>query len=434
MARLLRSLQRLLGNSSPAVSIPPPSPSATRLRSIDTDFSIIKEGDQVLLHTKQPTLTKPLKKGGKTSLRRGHLEHDRAIGSRVWDAVQAHKGPDVRLSLPTLEEYVTLTPRLVTPIYAHDANLIVSLLDIHTNPTAANDTQPPIEILESGTGHGSLTLHLARALHAANTTPPPRPAGSQIQYVAGRNRSPTEKATPETEPEVSTATDPSQKEWDEWRTERGAIIHTVDVSSKFAKLAEKNVLGFRRGIYSGTVDFYVGAVEEWIKSQVAQRTKPAEPVKPFLTYAILDMPSAHERIPLVKDIIHRDGKLIVFAPSITQIGDCVRMIQKMNRPFVLDRVVELGSGLTSGRNWDVRLAVKKSGSDPSTWESATEGEEAVPAEDEASDSEPIASVEPAAPSAAFDESNAVMVCRPKVGLRTMVGGFVGVWRRIEDHP
>lgn len=277
-------------------------------------------------------------------------------------------------------------------------------------------------------------MHLARALHAANTTPPPRPVGSQIQYVAGRNRSPTEQAAPDKEPETSTETDPLQQEWDAWRTERGAIIHTVDVSSKFAKLAEKNVLGFRRGIYSGTVDFYVGAVEEWIKAQVAQRTKPAEPVKPFLTYAILDMPSAHERIPLVKDIIHRDGKLIVFAPSITQIGDCVRMVQKMNRPFVLDRVVELGSGLTSGRNWDVRLAVKKSGSDPSTWESATEGEEAAPAEDEASDSKPIASLERSAPSPVFDESNAVMVCRPKVGLRTMGGGFVGVWRRIEDHP
>ncbi|KAJ5637989.1 hypothetical protein N7490_007868 [Penicillium lividum] len=430
MARLLRSLQRLLANPSPATSITPPGPSVARARSIDTNFSIIKEGDQVLLHTKQPSLTKPLQKGGKTNLRRGHLEHDRAIGSRVWDAVQAQKGPEVRLSLPTLEEYVTLTPRLVTPIYAHDANLIVSLLDIHTNPTASNDTQPPIEILESGTGHGSLTLHLARALHAANTTPPQRPTSSQIQYVAGRNRSPTESGIPDTDQQPSTENDPVQQEWDAWRTERGAIIHTVDVSSKFAKLAEKNVKGFRRGIYSGTVDFYVGAVEEWINAQVALRTKPGEQVKPFLSYAILDMPSAHERIPLVKDIIHRDGKLIVFAPSITQIGDCVRMVQKMNRPFVLDRVVELGSGLTSGRNWDVRLAVKKSASDPSTWDSTTEGEEATA--DEAPDSEPV-SVEPLAPSA-FDEANAVMVCRPKVGLRTMGGGFVGVWRRIEDRP
>lgn len=45
-----------------------------------------------MLHNKQPVLTKPLKKGDKTNLRRGHLDHDRVIGSRVWDTVQAHKG------------------------------------------------------------------------------------------------------------------------------------------------------------------------------------------------------------------------------------------------------------------------------------------------------------------------------------------------------
>lgn len=96
------------------------------------------EGDRVVLHTKQPQLSKPLIRGGKTNLRRGHLEHNHIIGSRVWDPVQAHKGqnncgperstlsgmtdfltgPELRLSLPTLEEYVALTPRHVTPVRA----------------------------------------------------------------------------------------------------------------------------------------------------------------------------------------------------------------------------------------------------------------------------------------------------------------------------
>ncbi|KAJ6014460.1 hypothetical protein N7540_009051 [Penicillium herquei] len=441
MARLLRSFQRFLGSPSPEVSIAPlrSGPRVTRPRSINTDFSIFQEGDRVVLHTKQPTLTKPLKKGGKTNLRRGNLEHDRVIGSRAWDAVQTQKGPELRLSLPTLEEYVTLTPRHVTPIYSHDANLIVSLLDIHVNPPADGEKQPPIEMLESGTGHGSLTLHLARALHAANANPPPRPSASQIEYVAGRNRGPEETEASESNQEASTENNEiqAQEDWDAWRSERGAIIHTVDVSSKFAKLAEQNVKGFRRGIYAGTVDFYVGAVEEWISAQVARRTKDSQSLKPFLSYVMLDMPSAHERIPLVKDSIIRDGKLLVFAPSITQIGDCVRTIHGMNRPFVLERVVELGSGLTSGRNWDVRLTVKKSGSDPSTWESATEGEQGTQG-DEASESEAIANVEASVEGStlnpAYDEKNTVMVCRPKVGLRTMGGGFIGVWRRIEDHP
>jgi tRNA A58 N-methylase Trm61 len=50
------------------------------------------EGDRAVLHQKQPQLTKPLKKGDKTHLRRGHVAHDNIIGSRPWDAVQAHKG------------------------------------------------------------------------------------------------------------------------------------------------------------------------------------------------------------------------------------------------------------------------------------------------------------------------------------------------------
>lgn len=324
-------------------------------------------------------------------------------------------------------------------IYSHDANLIVSLLDIHVNPPAHGEKNEPIEVLESGTGHGSLTLHLARALQAANTVPPPRPSQSQIQYVKNRNRSPQETENHDTKAQESNTDPEVQQEWDTWRAERGAVIHTVDVSSKFAKLAEENVRGFRRGIYGGTVDFYVGAVEEWIEEQVSQRSLTQKPVEPFLNYAILDMPSAHERIPFVKNIIKRDGRMVVFSPSITQIGDCVRAIHGLpgsGRSFVLERVVELGAGLTSGRYWDVRLAMKKSASDPSTWEAAAESEEAA----QPSDAEELSETQETSRQASkisdaspreIDEQNAVMVCRPKVGLRTFGGGFVGVWRRVE---
>ena len=41
---------------------------------------------------KNPLLTKPLKRGGKTDVRRGVLEHDQVIGRRIRDLVQAHKG------------------------------------------------------------------------------------------------------------------------------------------------------------------------------------------------------------------------------------------------------------------------------------------------------------------------------------------------------
>ncbi|KAJ5983371.1 hypothetical protein N7481_005470 [Penicillium waksmanii] len=415
MARLLQSLRQLLG-VTPAV-----------------------EGDRIVLHNRQPVLTKPLKKGDKTNLRRGHLDHDRVIGNRVWDSVQAHKGPDVRPSLPTLDEYVALTPRHVTPIYPHDANLIVSLLDLHPNTPAAGVNEPQIEILESGTGHGSLTLHLARAIHAANSTPPPHPLKSQIRFLEDRATRPGEEDSEQIEGSQAQNADADtvQEEWDTWRAQRNAIIHTVDVSAKFSKLAEKNVQGFRRGMYGGDVDFYVGPVEDWIAEQKKQRTKTGvlssltgqSSVEPFLSHAILDMPSAQLRIPHVAPMLKRDGFLAVFVPSITQIGDCVRLIRQHHLSLVQERVVELGMGISGGRQWDVRLATKKSGADPASWSPSAEAESDDASADPAEDLTEIPVSE--VPSK-VDEM--VMVCRPKVGLRTMGGGFVGIWRRIEDLP
>lgn len=319
--------------------------------------------------------------------------------------------------------------------------MIVSLLDIHVNSPAAGETQPPLEILESGTGHGSLTLHLARAIHAANTTPPPRPSRSQIQYVENRALKPGEEDTKNTDGEPTAQNDdPTQLEWDEWRKERNAVIHTVDVSHKFSALAERNVKGFRRGIYAGDVDFYVGPVEKWIAEQTKRRTKTGilssltgpSAVQPFLSHAILDMPSAHLRIAHVAPILRRDGYLVVFMPSITQIGECVQIIRKQRLPFVQERVVELGLGMTSGRHWDVRLAFKKSGADPSSWTPSAEadGEETVPAAD-AEETGPSVD-EILIPEEPVKDEEPVMVCRPKVGIRTVGGGFVGIWRRIED--
>ncbi|KAM0116345.1 hypothetical protein ACP6JC_007103 [Aspergillus fumigatus] len=379
------------------------------------------EGDRVVVHGKTPSLTKPLRRGQKTDVRRGVLEHDSIIGQRVRDLVKAHK----------------------------DANLIVSLLDIHVTPPAeGSQEQPPLEILESGTGHGSLTLHLARAIQAANSVPPPLPPKSQIQYLQGRPIRPgtdAEKADPKStsntiqespdgfvEQQTEQQQQQQQQQWDAWRAHRRAIIHTVDVSPKFSAHAEKIVRGFRRGIYAGNVDFYVGHVENWIAEQKKVRASrsllsSSPTVEPFLSYAILDMPSAHLRIPHVAPILKRDGILVVFMPSVTQVGDCVDLIRREKLPFILEKVVELGSGISSGRFWDVRFAVKKSRADPSSW---TEAADSAETEEDSSD----AAIEnvPAAPEGAARQDDSVLVCRPKVGTRIVGGGFVGVWRRIED--
>ncbi|KAJ5448760.1 tRNA (adenine(58)-N(1))-methyltransferase catalytic subunit GCD14 [Penicillium cf. griseofulvum] len=411
MSRLRQALQRVLGVTA--------APGALRSRTIDTNFSIIKEGDRVILHGKQPSLSKALKRGEKLQTPRGAVEHDSIIGKRVWDTVQSRKGLNLRVSLPTLEEYVALTPRLVTPIYPQDANLIASLLDIHVNTPAAGEIQPTLEILESGTGHGSLTLHLARAIHAANTTPPPRPSRSQINYLEGRVIRPSEKDTEQTgEKPAEPIADLAQEGWDAWRAQRNAIIHTVDVSPKFAALAEKNVRGFPEA----------AAEKDW-----PGFTDWGNPTDPFLSHVILDMPSSNLRIPHVTPMLKRDGLLVVFMPSITQIGECLQLIRDQRLPLVQEKVIELGSGISGGRTWDVRFATKKSGADPSSWATPSDADVATPVEaDEQSTASDTAS-EVSTAEEPPKEGESVLVCRPKVGLRIQGGGFVAVWRRIEDR-
>ncbi|KAL2808373.1 S-adenosyl-L-methionine-dependent methyltransferase [Aspergillus granulosus] len=448
MARLMKFLRQVLGSGqSSASAVPVPRFGC----SIDTDFSIFREGDQVIINNakgRDPLLTKPLQRGQKSDVRRGQLEHDKIIGRRVRSLVQARKGPEYRITHPSLEEYVALTPRLVTPIYGHDANLITSLLDIHVLPPGeADDGRPPLEILESGTGHGSLTLQLCRAIQAANSLPPPIPKASQVKYLQGRpiRPDPSKQAKPDAKPAVEEV-DNTQQDWDAWRAQRKAIIHTVDVAPQFSRHAESIVRGFRRGIYAGNVDFYVGHVENWIAEQIRLRTplpssnlfslKKQEKLEPFLTHAILDMPSANLRIPHVAPILKQNGLLAVFMPSVTQIGECVETIRKERLPLVLEKAVELGSGISNGRLWDIRFAVKKSRADPSSWvdpsesgaETETENDAAVSEEEPTIDEEKIAvkgTQEPAKP-------ESVLVCRPKVGTKIVGGGFVGIWRRIED--
>ncbi|KAL5340816.1 S-adenosyl-L-methionine-dependent methyltransferase [Aspergillus crustosus] len=448
MARLLRSLRQALGLVS---SSSPSSPISRFSASVDTDFSVFREGDRALILGKSERLTDPLQKGGKTNAPSGgHLSHDQIIGRAIRQRYQSNKGRKFWLRLPTLEEYVSLTPRLVTPIYAADTNLIVSLLDIHvTAPSASNDEQPPLEILESGTGHGSLTLQLSRAIQAANPLAPPMPSKSRITYLKGRPVRPDE---PQSNPESTAQSteqeiDPVQEQWDTWRAQRRAIIHTVDVSGKFSAHAESIVRGFRRGIYAGNVDFYVGHVENWIQDQIKRRSPPSSLIslfgskqrtQPFLTHAILDMPSASLRVKHVAEILKPEGTLVVFAPSITQLGECERLIHDQTLPLTAVKFVELGTGISGGREWDVRLAVKKSRADPSGWETPEpDTETETPAEESSTPSLENAVEEAQTQTQAAAETETepetVLVCRPRVGAKVVGGGFVGIWRRKVDR-
>lgn len=289
--------------------------------------------------------------------------------------------------------------------------MIVSLLDIHVDtPSDPLRTGPPLEILEAGTGHGALTLHLSRAIHAAN---PPRPRAPPVAQ--------------DEEPEDAvylgeSMIDLHDTNSESWKKDRRAIVHTLDISSKHSKHAKKIVEGFHDAMYAGNVDFHVGDVSEWIaKQKEARQTE-----EPFLTHVFLDLPSADSHLTNVAPVLHVNGILAIFNPSITQIADCVEAIRDQKMPYLLDQVIELGAGTI--REWDVRAVRPR----------ATLRKAEVQDSPEAPSGDPI---DPVAGEAARDEELAkdlaqnedkwAMVCRPKAGQQVVGGGFLGIWRRME---
>ncbi|SMR42427.1 unnamed protein product [Zymoseptoria tritici ST99CH_1E4] len=356
--------------------------------------------DIVLLRQKldrwaPPILTRPLKPGRRIEGHRGVIQHDDIIGKSVRDVVEArtvksNKAPtEYRIHNVTLEDYVLLSRRLVTPIYPPDANLIVNILDLHPEASIESLEKPKLEILEAGTGHGALTLHLSRAIHAANS-------GSRTQ---------------------------NDESEDDAKNRRRAIIHSIDVSSKFSDYAQTVVAGFRRGMYSRNVDFHVGGVSDWVKT-----AQEARGVKTFLSHAFLDLPSADAHLETVSEALDTDGTLIAFNPSITQIIECATKVKNQGIPLDLDRVVELGvNGGTGGREWDIRFvrprAMLKLEAERALAEKENKdvGGNDAGVEIEASESGAVGSDRPYH-----------MVCRPKVGDSISGGGFLGIWKKRRD--
>jgi tRNA (adenine57-N1/adenine58-N1)-methyltransferase len=288
----------------------------------------------------------------------------------------------------------------------------VSLLDIHVDtPSGSPNTGPPLEILEAGTGHGALTLHLSRAVHAGNPPVPRTPS-----YV-----------TNEEEPEDAVYLGESMLDLQEsalssWKQNRRAIIHTLDISSKHSVHAKKIVQGFRHGMYAGNVDFHVGDVSEWIAKQKASRKTE----EPFLTHVFLDLPNATSHLANVAPALHVNGLLAVFNPSITQIAECVEAIREHKMPYLLDQVIELGAGTI--REWDVRAVKPRAPMRNTQPEQPSE-----PLSDESEDSEVGQEGRDNELKEALNKQQEkhVMVCRPKAGQQVVGGGFLGLWRRME---
>ena len=77
-------------------------------------------GDRLILRMKEDLsrelFTKPLKHGKTVQSKWGSIPHDSLIGKSARDIVASSTAREFQLHIPTLDEYVTLTPRLVTPV------------------------------------------------------------------------------------------------------------------------------------------------------------------------------------------------------------------------------------------------------------------------------------------------------------------------------
>lgn len=114
---------------------------------------------------------------------------------------------------------------------------------------------------------------------------------------------------------------------------------------------------------------------------------------------------------------------MVFVPQITQIASCVQEIVSGDLGLKLEKVVELGDGVSTGRMWDVRMAMVKNARGPKGGKKKVAGVDGEGVREE----EQEGSVEPASP---LVGTIPPMVCRPIVGEMTRGGGFVALWKKI----
>ena len=233
----------------------------------------------------------------------------------------------------------------------------MNLLDLH--PDESEETR----IFECGTGHGALTLHLARAVHGA----------------------------------------------------RGkAQIHTMDISDKHSSHAQKIIKGFRKGIYGSNITFHVGSPREFFSPMASTSTEAGGEEKEKekeISHAILDMPSSHLEMPTVAPYLRLGGKLLLFTPSITQLIEAQRLVRERQLPLYLERVIELGGGMSGGREWSLKFV--RSRASLRAEAGGMEGEDGETGEERKDDF--------------------VVSCRPKVGKVVQGGGFVGLWTRVEGR-
>jgi len=290
-------------------------------------------------------------------------------------------------------------------------------------PVSEQADEDRLEIFEAGTGHGALTLHLARAIHGANApapkVPSPKrrkwsPMGAEIAQGSGVPLDGISASRVESDSPEDVARLEQETAYNKYLANRRAIIQTLDNSPLHSSHAQKIVRNFRNGIYYPNIDFHVGTIQEYLSSRLAESSGT-----PFLSHAILDLPDTHAYLTIVAQATKANGSLVTWNPSISQVMRCVDVVREQRMPWLLEKVLEVGLAAgVGGKEWDVR-AVRPRAREKAMAEAKKEAQDGETNDIDSVDNAPV------------DNSGWEMVCRPKVGMRIEGGGFVGLWRKME---
>ncbi len=118
----------------------------------------LREGEPVLLiDRRRRRYMITLRPSGSSDLRGGQVSHDELLGQEEGGTVRSTRGERFLVLRPTLAEFVLEMPRGAQVIYPKDLGAIV----------IAADLLPGARVLEAGTGSGSLTMTLLRAVGPA---------------------------------------------------------------------------------------------------------------------------------------------------------------------------------------------------------------------------------------------------------------------------
>ncbi|CEG67030.1 hypothetical protein CU097_010849 [Rhizopus azygosporus] len=234
-------------------------------------FSTFQEGDFCILRNVKNNkifFTGPLCSNGQRGVADGSISHESIIGKKPRSRIVVDKGSTVYMAhFPTLQEYVLNVPRKCTPIYPKDASTIVHMLDV----------QPGDKVLEAGTGNGSLTLYLAKAVSHEGK------------------------------------------------------VDTFDVRQEHSKTAQTHVQRYSRGKYASVVSFHVGSLGDKLQEMM-------EPKEEY-DAIVLDMPQPSDEIPKILPYLKNDRFIVCYLPNMTQVLSLVEFIRDV--PLVLEDCLEV---------------------------------------------------------------------------------------------